>query len=305
MPISGYTAGGSGSNGRSVEDPRLGTVGTGSLSGKSLAAGLRPSNAASATTLAGAAKSAADTPYECAPGYELTRESTGSGFWVCRNKSTGREIPVQLKGSGGSGGATGGGTNAGAGAASGTGNVTQGNSSYLTAGADIFARNPQAMLADILERTHPDDNGGLGIYHMLAPYGDAANVIFLGQTGQDASGGTKEDFLDWLENDYWQALQTPGASIDVQSVINNALAPAANSPLAAYLAVGSPEQQARNFQNLLAGAYQVGYHPLIADAMNYRLNYAANEFLGEAARGEVDPFYQWIQGSMPNFNRAY
>lgn len=294
----GYTTGGPNSGGSNTYNPTLGTKSTGSALG----------SIAKATAVSTATKLAksTDLPWTCAPGYELAKESTGSGYWVCRSKTSGREIPVQMKTGGGSA-TSGGGASAGAGASGSTGgsSVQNTGSDYLTAGADIFAKNPEAMLADIVERDHPNDNGGMGIYNMLAPYGDAANVIFLGQTGQDAGGGTKADFLNWLENDFWNALQTPGKQVDVQSVIQNALNPASNSPLAAYLAVGSPEQQARNFQNLLAGAYSVGYHPLIADAMNYRLNYGANEFLGEAARGEVDPFYQWIQGSMPNIGRSY
>ena len=301
MPARGYDTGApnTGSTGKYSS-----TLPGASLGGAALKAGLRPDP----KPLAAAITSVSSDTWECQPGYRLVQSG---GALVCRNTSTGNEIPPQMKTS----------TSGGGGSARSSSSATPGEvyravetatgakgnseSDYLMAAADTFARNPQALLADILERSHPDDNGGLGIYHMLAPYGDAANVIFLGQVGQDAGGGTKDQFINWLEDDYWNALMTPGATIDVESVINNALNPAANSPLAAYLAVGTPEQQARNFQNLYAGAMQVGYHPLIADAMNYRMNYAANEFLGETARGEVDPFYQWIQTSMPSITRAY
>lgn len=177
---------------------------------------------------------------------------------------------------------------------------------YLTGpGADIFAENPVAMAADILEAMFPNTNQGLGLLEQLRPYGDAANVLFLAQQGQDAEGGTKEDWLAWLEN-YWNTLMTPGASLgDPAQLWHNLLNPAQNSPLVSYLAVQDPAQQARNFRGVAAGIAGTMLHPLIADAVMDNLNYRQDAFLGEAARGATDPFYEWIQGVMPYLDRFY
>lgn len=176
---------------------------------------------------------------------------------------------------------------------------------YTLAGADIFAQRPSAMLADIIERSHPNDNRGFGLYGMLEPYADAANVLFLALQGTDAEGGTKEQFLNWLENDYWNALMTPldrGGGIDWRTAIDNVLNAPQNSPLIQYLAVQDPQAQAQNFINIMAGIYGTAFHPLVASSMLDRMYYGRDEFLGEAARQGIegmDPFYQWIQQSMP------
>ena len=176
--------------------------------------------------------------------------------------------------------------------------TTAGNGPYLQAGADTFAKNPEAMLADLLYQQYGDTNSWNGLYEMLKPYADAANVLFLAQRGQDAEGGSKEDFLGYLE-DYWNALQTPGQFIDWQSALGNVLNPAQNSPLASFLALGSPEEQAANFMSLLAGITETSFHPLFARSMMDRVGHEADRFLGQSARGPVDPFYQFFQEALP------
>ena len=198
------------------------------------------------------------------------------------------------------------GGNAGVSKAGSTGGTSEKTGKYLTGpGADIFAENPVAMAADILEGRFPNTNQGLGLLEQLRPYGDAANVLFLASQGQDAEGGTKEDWLNWLEN-YWNTLMTPGASIGNPAELwANILNPAQNSPLVSYLAVQDPAQQARNFRGIAAGIAGTMLHPLIADALMDNLNYRQDAFLGEAAKGATDPFYEWIQGVMPYLDRMY
>lgn len=177
---------------------------------------------------------------------------------------------------------------------------------YLTGpGADIFAQNPVAMAADILEGRFPNTNQGLGLLEQLRPYADAANVLFLASQGQDAEGGTKEDWLAWLQN-FWNTMMTPGASLgDPAELWNNILNPAQNSPLVSYLAVQDPAQQARNFRGIAAGIAGTYLHPLIADALMDNLNYRQDAFLGEAAKGATDPYYEYIQSVMPFIDRFF
>lgn len=170
---------------------------------------------------------------------------------------------------------------------------------YLTSSADLFAAQPEAMLADVLEGQYGNSNKGMGLYGMLSPYGTAANYLFLAATGQDADDGTKQDFINWLENDYWKLLMTPGAEFDVNAMMRNILNPAQNSPLAKFLSVGDAIQQSQNFENLATSIYSMGYHPLIAQAMSNGLEYNQDAFIGESARGATDPFYDWIQTQDP------
>lgn len=268
---------------------------------KSIADTIRETTAAGSS---GQEISQEDKPYGCPEGAFLTFEANGSGNHVCQWRSTGEQFAVQPRSGGGGGGGGGGGASTG-GSSGVPGQGASTGSDYLSGpGADIFARNPQAMAADMLEQLYPG-NEGLGLYNMLAPYGDAMNVLFLAERGQDAEGGSKEDFLTWLEGQ-WNNLMTPGASMgDPAALWANILSPEQNSPLAAYLAVQNPEDQARNFRSLAAGIAGTYYHPLFADAVMDRLAYGQDAFLGEAARGATDPFYDWIQASMPYLNRMY
>lgn len=273
----------------------------------------------------------------CPLGSVLSYASDGSGKLVCRNTTTGRESNVPKPGlarSGnttiqntsppvssvtdltdtldsiiGQGGYRAGGSVANAGGVIGPSSVPGAINSggdYLTQAADMFAAQPEALLADILEGQYGDSNRGMGLYGMLSPYGNAANYLFLAMTGQDAGGGTKQDFINWLDNDFWQAMMTPGAEFNVDQAMRNILNPAQNSPLAAYLSVGDPIRQSQNFENLATAIYSLGYHPLIAQAMADRLEYGQDAFIGEAGRGEVDPFYDWFQSQAPMFTaRGY
>src|SRR5690606_4499140 len=100
---------------------------------------------------------------------------------------------------------------------------TNNGSDYLTQAADMFAAQPEALLADILEGQYGNTNQGMGLYGMLSPYGNAANYLFLAMTGQDADQGTKQDFINWLDNDFWQAMMTPGADFNMNAAVNNVL----------------------------------------------------------------------------------
>ena len=260
---------------------------------------LAKATASSAAKSVAGGLSQAGKPYHCKEGWDLVWDADGNH--VCRNRSTGatdRVIPNSSASSGGSSGG-GGGSTASGGAAAGS-NGTD----YLSGpGADIFANNPQAMAADMLEQKYPNTNQGLGLLQMLNPYADAMNVLFLAQNGQSAEGGTKEDYLKFLQ-DEWTTLMTPGASLgDPAELWNNVLNPAQNSPLVSYLAVQDPEQQARNFRGVAAGIAGKYYHPLFADALMDNLGYRQDAFLGANAKGATDPFYQWIGEQMPYLSR--
>jgi len=189
---------------------------------------------------------------------------------------------------GGSGGSSGGGNDTPQGLPDGEG--------WLPTAADIFAKNPEAMLAWL---TTADDNRNLGIYGMTEPYADYANALFLALNGQDADGGTKEQFTQWL-GDYFSDLMTPGGSgIDWRTALGNINNPSAGSPLASYLAIGDPSDQLGNYLRLSSAPINAAFHPLIANAIMKRLAMSGTDFLAQAGRGAVDPFYQWVRTDLP------
>lgn len=257
--------------------------------------------------------------WTCPIGSFLTYEANGSGNLVCQNTATGQQTAAvrssgdaSVTGSGGTDAAStaaaslasaisGGGGGGGGAATTGTTRASGAAANYLQAGADTFARNPEAMLADQLVRRYGPEKGN-GLYEMLRPYGEAANVLFLAHNGQSAETGEKDDFLNYLDN-YWTQLQTPGARIDHASAIRNIMNPAEGSPLRSYLTSGLPEDQAKNLLRLMAGVTQTGYHPLIGNAIMDRLGIEADRYMGASARGQVDPFYQTLGTSIPGLPR--
>lgn len=201
-------------------------------------------------------------------------------------------------GSGGSSGggrsSSGGGGGGGVGATSSTATTagpvaTDGSSEWLQAAMDIFSRDPQAMLAVQMQDQY-GDSGGNALYGMLTPYADAANALYLMQRGTDASSGTVDDNLQWLD-DYWSALQTPGARIDTATAIGNLFNAGADSPLHAYLNTGDPSQQANRALQLIAGGVETGMSPIMASAIMDRLRLERDRYLGEAARGGATGSY--------------
>lgn len=235
---------------------------------------------------------------------------------MCRDSITGREFQA-VRASGGGTASTGGGSAtaskgsanvanptpqaAATSAGSGTTTASGAASKYLQAGADTFARNPEAMLADMLHTRYGDERGN-GLYEMLRPYADAVNTLFLANNGQSAATGTKDAFLNYLDN-YWTQLQTPGARLDHATALRNIMNPAEGSPLRSYLTSGNPEDQAGNLLRLMAGVTSTSFHPLIANAMMDRLGLEADRYMGQSARGQVDPFYQTLGTAIPGLPR--
>jgi hypothetical protein len=221
---------------------------------------------------------------------------------------SGREMPAQRKGRSGGAGGIGAAVGSAAGSTATTaavgalgsalgdiapaGGRTAGGAAgrYIQGAADTFARNPEAMLADLLVRRYGAERGN-GLYEMLRPYAEAANVLFLATQGNSATGGTQDQFLNYLDN-YWNTMQTPGARIDYEGALRNINNPAAGGNLAQFLTDGRPEDQAGNYLKLMAGAIQGLYHPLIANSMTNRLGIEADRYIGQSGRGQVDPFYQ-------------
>lgn len=215
---------------------------------------------------------------------------------MCRWNHNGVEFSPITGSSGSSGGGGGGGTvstmstTAPAGPADDMTIATE--SGWLPTAADTFARNPEAMLAALLQDQYGDEAGNT-LYASMRPYADAANILFLANRGNTPDGGTKDQFLQDLEA-YFGALQTPGARIDYQSMIDNIMNPAEGSALRSYLTTGTSEEQAANFLRLMSGISQTAYHPLIANAMMDRLGLEADRYIGQSGRGAVDPFYQTL-----------
>src|SRR5690606_24782316 len=214
---------------------------------------------------------------------------------MCRWNHNGVEFSPITGSSGSSGGGVGGtcgtwSTTAPAGPAAGMTIATE--SGWLPTAADTFARSPAAMLAALLQDRYGDEAGN-ALYASMQPYADAANIFFLAKRGKTPDGGTKDQFLQDLEA-YFEALQTPGARIDCQSMIDNIMNPTEGSALRSYLTTGTSEEQAANFLRLMSGIAQTVYHPLIANAMMDRLGLEADRYIGQSGRGAVDPFYQTL-----------
>jgi len=259
-------------------------------------------------------------PYYCPAGSFLTFEKNGSGNHVCQDVATGRQFQVVYRNTGSTstnpssgqkptqqtGGTKTGGTSGGGSTnkSTGTTKVTGGTSRWMQPGADLFAQNPEAMLAALLDERYGDNNSWNALYDMLAPYGDAANVMFLATTGQNAEGGTKEEFLNYLEN-YWDTLQTPGGRIDWETAARNILNPQQNSPLASYLLLGAPQDQAANFIRLMAGVTDTSFHPLVSSAIMNRIGHEADRYIGQSAKGMEDPFVDYFKASLPYYDRLF
>ena len=173
---------------------------------------------------------------------------------------------------------------------------------YLESGGDMFAQNPEAMLFDMLMQQYGDNNRMNALYSQLEPRADAANVLYFALTGQNADEGTTEDFVNWLGN-FWSDQMTPGQYTDTGSALGNIFNPQQNSPLASYLALGDAQEQSQALMGLMAGVADLGFHPLFGNAMMNRMGDAQTRYLGEAARGQVDPFFEYVQQTMPYLHR--
>lgn len=229
--------------------------------------------------------------WTCPSGATLVREP-GSSNLVCRWNHNGSYFAAQPVGGGSSGGGTG------------TGTAPDATGEWLQSAGDIMARDPQAMLAVRLKDQY-GDSGGNGLYGMLDDYADAANALFLAQTGASANTGSVDEFLGYLDN-YWTALQTPGGRIDTAGALNNIVNAAEGSPLHAYLTTGDPRQQANAALGLFRGALETGYHPAIASAILEKLNLERDRYLGDAARGKATgSFIDYAGANIPNFSSLF
>lgn len=241
------------------------------------------------TASGGGGGAVSSSTWYCPNGATLTRESTGSGNLVCRWNHNGAEFQAMRR--------TGGGPSGGGGSAGGGGGspvIEGGDSRWIQSAADTFAANPEAMLAHLLHEQYGDTAGNT-LYNQLKPYADAANALFLADRGNATDGGSKDDFLGYLEN-YWDALQTPGARLNFQQSMSNILNPTADTPLHSYLTGGTPEQNTANALRLMAGVANTSYHPLIAQAMMNDLGMRADRHIGASGTGATDPFYSTLTG---------
>src|SRR5690606_35256497 len=116
---------------------------------------------------------------------------------LCRWNHNGVEFSPIAGSSGSSGGGGGGGTvstmsaSPPAGPADDMTIATE--SGWLPTAADTFARNPEAMLAALLQEQYGDEAGNT-LYASMQPYADAAYILFLANRGNTPDGGTKDQF---------------------------------------------------------------------------------------------------------------
>ena len=175
---------------------------------------------------------------------------------------------------------------------------------YLQSGADAIAEDPAIMLYDLVQRFAGSDGmGDNAIYSQLEPYMDLMNPLFMASNGNnDAVGANKEAWVNWLGAQI-DAMLTPGQYTDVAPAINNVLNPAENSLLRNFIAQGTASEQARNTNSLLSAAAAMGLHPGFQKSVRNRLDEAQQAYLAASAKGPVDPFYQYLNETIPDLAR--
>lgn len=175
---------------------------------------------------------------------------------------------------------------------------------YLESGADAIAEDPAIMLHDLVQRfAGADGMGDNAIYAQLEPYMDLMNPLFMAMNGNnDAVAANKEAWVNWLGAQIDNML-TPGKYTNVGDAVQNVLNPTENSLLRNFIAQGSASEQASNTNALLQAAAAMSLHPGFGKAVRNRLGEAEQAYLAAAAKGPVDPFYQYLNSTMPDIAR--
>lgn len=172
---------------------------------------------------------------------------------------------------------------------------------YLMSGADAIAENPGIMLTDLMQRFAGSDGlGDNAITAQLEPYMDLMNPLFMAMNGNgNADAAGKEAFVNWLGAQI-DAMVTPGQYMNVGPSVNNVLNPAAGSLLQNFIAQGTAQEQANNTNALLQAASAMALHPGFQKSVRNSLDEAEMSYLAAAAKGPVDPFYQYLQTTLPD-----
>lgn len=204
------------------------------------------------------------------------------------------------KGSGGGGfssGGGGGGNSGGGGGGTGPsapGGGTPDANGYLPIAADLFTVAPEGMLAELVDEWYPNEQGN-GLYNMLKPYAEVANILFLAEKGNLPGEGTKEQYVTWLK-DYFTSLKSTGFTVSPDELIANVLGAVDGSALAAFQNTGTPIENQQNTQQLLGSIYSTFYHPLMANSYRRQLDLEGARYIGESGKAVQDPFFKYIQG---------
>jgi hypothetical protein len=144
-----------------------------------------------------------------------------------------------------------------------------------------------------------------GLYYMAEPYADAVNELML---MMNPSGMVSpESGINYFANFFNQMLSPGGRAPSYQNLMGNMLGAGGDpaSALGAFLNVGDPQQQVRNFMSLQRAAGETGLHPYYADAANAQSSIAANAYLNAMSRGAtpsgISNFVPYINEKFGNY----
>lgn len=160
-------------------------------------------------------------------------------------------------------------------------------SRYTPGSADMLFGNPNIILKDVVrDMGMPGDGGG---YFMAQPYMNYANALFALANGgnTDMANGANDVGINFLA-DYARNLLTPGGeAVQFDQGLNALQNAAPGSMLDNLLNLAAPEDQVKNYSNLVNALTAASSHPLWARAMQSFLADRGTDFMSSMARGEA------------------
>jgi len=158
---------------------------------------------------------------------------------------------------------------------------------YTPGSADMLFGNPNIILKDVVrDMGLPGDGGG---YFMAQPYMNYANALFAlaNGGGTDMANGANGEGINYLA-DYARNLMTPGGeAIQFDQGLNALQNYAPGSMLDNLLNIAAPEDQVKNYSNLVNALTAASSHPLWARAMQSFLADRGTDFMSSMARGDA------------------
>lgn len=158
---------------------------------------------------------------------------------------------------------------------------------YTPGSADMLFGNPNIILKDVVrDMGLPGDGGG---YFMAQPYMNYANALFALANGgnTDMANGANDVGINFLA-DYARNLLTPGGqAVQFNQGLDALQNYAPGSMLDNLLNIATPEDQVKNYSNLVNALTAASSHPLWARAMQSFLADRGTDFMSSMARGDA------------------
>jgi len=160
-------------------------------------------------------------------------------------------------------------------------------SRYTPGSAEMLFGNPNIILKDVVrDMGLPGDGGG---YFMAQPYMNYGNALFALANGgnTDMANGANGTGINFLA-DYARNLLTPGGqAVQFNQGLDALQNAAPGSMLDNLLNIAAPEDQVKNYSNLVNALTAASSHPLWARAMQSFLADRGTDFMSSMARGEA------------------